>query len=137
MRAVPLPGVYLSKRRRPRALNAMTGAKPSWPASVGWLRLPMRYALASRDMTRIYRELQRFGHSQQAIARIVGQSQPEVSAIIHGRRVMAYDVMWRTFEGLGAPLCVAGMGRCCDCCGHLIPEADPDQPDDPGPAGQQ
>jgi transcriptional regulator with XRE-family HTH domain/tetratricopeptide (TPR) repeat protein len=68
-----------------------------------WDRPDMREALAVRDITRVYRLLQKIGFSQQRIAALTGQSQPEVSAIIHGRKVMAYDVLSRICDGLGAP----------------------------------
>lgn len=68
-----------------------------------WERPEMRKALAARDITRVYRLLQKIGFSQQRIAALTGQSQPEVSAIIHGRKVMAYDVLSRICDGLGAP----------------------------------
>ncbi len=63
----------------------------------------MRVALGARDVTRVYRLLHRAGYSQQHIAALTGQSQPEVSAVIHGRRVMAYDVLSRVADGLGIP----------------------------------
>jgi predicted XRE-type DNA-binding protein/tetratricopeptide (TPR) repeat protein len=68
-----------------------------------WERPEMRAALGMQDLTRVYRLLQKLGFSQQRIAGMVGQSQPEVSAIIHGRKVMAYDVLARVAEGLGIP----------------------------------
>jgi transcriptional regulator with XRE-family HTH domain len=68
-----------------------------------WDRPEMRAALAERDVTQIYRLLQQIGFSQQRIAALTGQSQPEVSAIIHGRKVMAYDTLSRICDGLGAP----------------------------------
>jgi len=79
-----------------------------------WDRPEMRAALGARDITRIYRLLQKIGFSQQKIAALTGQSQPEVSAIIHGRKVMAYDVLARIAEGLGVPrgyMGLAYMGR--------------------------
>jgi hypothetical protein len=63
----------------------------------------MRAALAVRDITTVYRLLQKIGFSQQRIAALTGQSQPEVSSIIHGRKVLAYDVLSRICDGLGAP----------------------------------
>ncbi|HSV68246.1 MAG TPA: helix-turn-helix transcriptional regulator [Mycobacteriales bacterium] len=69
----------------------------------------MRAVLAERDITRIYRMLQTYGYSQQHIAVLTGQSQPEVSAIIHGRRVMAYDVLSRIADGLSFPRGLAGL----------------------------
>jgi antitoxin component HigA of HigAB toxin-antitoxin module len=68
-----------------------------------WQRPAMRAALFERDITTVYRLLQKVGFSQQRIAALSGQSQPEVSAIIHGRRVMAYDVLSRIADGLGIP----------------------------------
>jgi transcriptional regulator with XRE-family HTH domain len=68
-----------------------------------WDRPEMRAVLAERNITRVYRLLQKIGFSQQHIAALTGQSQPEVSAIIHGRKVMAYDVLSRICEGLGVP----------------------------------
>jgi hypothetical protein len=68
-----------------------------------WERPEMRAVLAVRDMTGVYRSLQKLGFSQQRIGAMTGQSQPEVSAIIHGRKVMAYDVLERSAEGLGIP----------------------------------
>ena len=40
---------------------------------------------------------------------MTGQSQPEVSAIMHGRRVMAYDVLVRIADGLGIPRGLMGL----------------------------
>jgi len=54
-----------------------------------WDRPAMRAALTARDITRVYRLLQKIGFSQQRIAALTGQSQPEVSAIVHGRKVQA------------------------------------------------
>lgn len=83
-----------------------------------WQRPAMAAALATLDMTRV---LQKVGFSQQQIAGLTGQSQPEVSAIIHGRRVMAFSVLRRIVEGLGAPACLAGMTPCQ--CHRLCPVA--------------
>ncbi|HSV67482.1 MAG TPA: hypothetical protein VLJ59_16450 [Mycobacteriales bacterium] len=69
----------------------------------------MRPAVAERDITRLYRLLQTHGYTQQHIAALTGQSQPEVSAIIHGRQVQAYDVIARIIDGLGAPRGMAGL----------------------------
>ena len=68
-----------------------------------WERPEMRAALAVRDICRVYRLLQKVGFSQQRIAALTGQTQPEVSAIIHGRQVRAYDVLSRIANGLGIP----------------------------------
>jgi transcriptional regulator with XRE-family HTH domain len=88
----------------------------------------MRPWLTTRDATRVYRQLQKIGFTQQRIAAITGQSQPEVSAIIHGRRVMAYDVLYRIFSSLGVPLCLVGLASCCPCCPHQPPGDSTGQP---------
>jgi len=77
-----------------------------------WERPEMQAAVTVRDFTKVYRLLQKIGFSQQKIAALTGQSQPEVSAIIHGRKVMAYDVLLRTVEGLGIPRGLAGLSFC-------------------------
>jgi transcriptional regulator with XRE-family HTH domain len=82
----------------------------------------MRGALIVHDVTRVFRQLQKIGFSQQRIATITGQSQPEVSAIIHGRKVQAYEVLRRVFTSLGVPLCLVGMAGCCECCPHQFPD---------------
>ena len=76
---------------------------PCPPDPVTWDEPAMRAGLAARDVTRVYRLLQKLGYSQHRIAAMTGQSQPEVSAIIHGRRVMAYDVLSKIADGLGVP----------------------------------
>jgi len=73
------------------------------PEPETWDPPEMRAALNVQDVTRMYRLLQKRGYSQQQIAAMVGQSQPEVSAVIHGRKVMAYDVLSRIADGLGIP----------------------------------
>jgi transcriptional regulator with XRE-family HTH domain len=51
----------------------------------------------------VYRLLNEAGVPQRTIAALVGQSQSEVSEIIKGRRVQAYDVLARICTGLGIP----------------------------------
>ncbi|MGH3832138.1 MAG: helix-turn-helix domain-containing protein [Pseudonocardiaceae bacterium] len=63
----------------------------------------MRQALADRDISSVYRLLRRIGISQRHIAALTGQSQSEVSEILKGRQVMAYDVLVRISTGLGVP----------------------------------
>ena len=63
----------------------------------------MRDALARRDISEVYRQLRRHGVSQRQIAASTGQSQSEVSEILKGRQVMAYDVLARIADGLGIP----------------------------------
>jgi transcriptional regulator with XRE-family HTH domain len=68
-----------------------------------WEQPDVRAALAARDIGAVYRALTDLGVSQRAIAALTGQSQPEVSEIIGGRRVIAYEVLERIAEGLGIP----------------------------------
>jgi hypothetical protein len=92
------------------------------PDKATWQQQEMRTAVQVRNFTAIYRILQKQGYSQQRIAALTGQSQPEVSAIIHGRKVMAYDVILRIADGLGIPHGLAGLSTCtCD-------DAEPDGP---------
>ncbi|MGH3807185.1 MAG: helix-turn-helix domain-containing protein, partial [Pseudonocardiaceae bacterium] len=70
----------------------------------------MRAALTARDISQVYRLLNAAGVSQRTIAALVGQSQSEVSEIIHGRQVQAYAVLHRICTGLGVP--VEAMGLC-------------------------
>ncbi|MEV6984795.1 helix-turn-helix transcriptional regulator [Sphaerisporangium sp. NPDC051017] len=68
-----------------------------------WERPQMRQALASRDIATVYLLLQRVGVSQRRIAALTGQSQSEISEILNGRQVMAYDVLVRIADGLSIP----------------------------------
>jgi antitoxin component HigA of HigAB toxin-antitoxin module len=101
-------------------LNVLVGGPAQGSGPVDWLRPEMRSALTRRDVSAIYRQLQKIGYSQKKISGLTSQEQPEASAILHGRKVMAYDVLHRVVVGLGAPLCMAGMGGCCTCCGHQL-----------------
>ena len=93
-------------------------------AAALWQRQDVRDALADRDVAKLYRILQRLGMSQRRIAAATGQSQSEISEILAGRRVQAYDVLSRICDGLGAPRGLMGLGIC-DCSrdaqpGHLL-----------------
>ncbi len=68
-----------------------------------WNEPEMKRALADRDISSVYRLLRRVGISQRHIAALTGQSQSEVSEILKGRQVMAYDVLVRIADGLGIP----------------------------------
>ncbi|MFO7192455.1 MULTISPECIES: helix-turn-helix transcriptional regulator [Thermocrispum] len=68
-----------------------------------WETKEMREALAARDISKVYLLLRKEGISQRQIAAATGQSQSEVSEILKGRQVMAYDVLVRIAEGLGIP----------------------------------
>lgn len=72
-------------------------------AAETWRQQEMRAALAARDISTVYRLLRRVGVSQRQIAAMTGQSQSEVSEILKGRQVMAYDVLARIADGLGIP----------------------------------
>jgi transcriptional regulator with XRE-family HTH domain len=63
----------------------------------------MRAALKVRDVSAVYRLLRKRGFSQRLVASLTGQSQSEVSEILKGRQVMAYDVLARIADGLGVP----------------------------------
>jgi transcriptional regulator with XRE-family HTH domain len=68
-----------------------------------WKRADMRAALAARDISAVFRLLQRMGVSQRHIAALTGQSQSEISEILAGRQVVSYDVLARIADGLGVP----------------------------------
>ena len=72
----------------------------------------VRAALAAHDISTVYRLLQAAGYSQKQIAAWTGQSQPEVSAILHGRRVISYAVLARIADGLGIPRGYLGLSWC-------------------------
>jgi transcriptional regulator with XRE-family HTH domain len=95
------------------SVNALDqGFGPEKPDPKMWERPEMQAAVTARDFTKVFRLLQRVGLSQQRIAALTGQSQPEVSAIVHGRKVMAYDVLLRVADGLGVPRGLAGLSSC-------------------------
>ena len=68
-----------------------------------WEQPEMRSVLAARDIGALYRALTATGVSQHQIARLTGQQQSEVSEILKGRQVIAYDVLVRIVQGLGIP----------------------------------
>jgi transcriptional regulator with XRE-family HTH domain len=67
-------------------------------------------ALVARDITTVYKLLCSAGVGQRDIAAMTGQSQSEVSEILNGRQVMAYDVFVRIADGLGVPRGIMGLG---------------------------
>jgi hypothetical protein len=83
------------------------------PPDVNWFRPQMLAAVVARDFATIYRQLQKIGFTQQRIGEHTKQSQPEVSAIIHGRKVLDYYLIKRIISRLGIPPCLAGLGTCC------------------------
>src|SRR3954470_15512848 len=80
-----------------------TGSQGSPIPPEEWEKPEMRTALAAREVSSVYRLLRRTGISQRHIAALTGQSQSEVSEILKGRQVMAYDVLARISDGLGIP----------------------------------
>lgn len=79
-----------------------------------WHRPVMRAALGLHDVSKVYRLLQRTGFSQGHIGFLTEQSQPEVSALVNGRRLVSrYDVLKRIFDGLGVPRGLVGMSSSC------------------------
>ncbi|WP_026360503.1 helix-turn-helix transcriptional regulator [Amycolatopsis nigrescens] len=79
-------------------------ARQGHPISAeAWEGHEMRDALAAREISAVYKLLRREGISQRQIAAMTGQSQSEVSEILKGRQVMAYDVLVRIADGLGVP----------------------------------
>ena len=93
-------------------MNALEQGLPEKPDPATWDWPEMQMAVVARDFTKVFRLLQRIGYPQQRIGALTGQSQPEVSAIIHGRKVMAYDVLLRVVDGLGIPRGMAGLSSC-------------------------
>ncbi|SDC20541.1 helix-turn-helix domain-containing protein [Actinokineospora iranica] len=93
-----------------------------------WQEPETRAALRVRDIGTVYRQLKRHGVSQRRIAALTGQSQPEVSEIMRGRQVMAYEVLSRIADGLGVPRGLMGLAydspRVASCAGPTEGESD-------------
>src|SRR4051812_10864800 len=68
-----------------------------------WERTETRRALAARDLAAVFRLLRKAGTSQRTIATLTGLAPSEVYEIGRGRRVMAYDVLFRVAGGPGVP----------------------------------
>ncbi|HEY6423897.1 MAG TPA: helix-turn-helix transcriptional regulator [Pseudonocardiaceae bacterium] len=81
----------------------VAGAQDHPVSPEAWDEPEMKRALVDRDVSSVYRLLRRVGISQRQIAALTGQSQSEVSEILKGRQVMAYDVLARISDGLGIP----------------------------------
>ena len=95
MNTVPHPRLYVD---------------PSW-----WDNVELRPQLARQDVGALYRWLQRHGWSQAQIGAAAGQTQPEVSAILNGRKIRAYSVLLRITDGLGIPRGYLGLSSCIRC----------------------
>jgi len=91
--------------------QAAGGEKPAPLIDPALYRLDdVRPVLAERDIAALYRILKDdAGITQRQIAELTGQSQSEVSEILKGRRVLAYDVLVRIAEGLGIPRELMGL----------------------------
>ena len=85
---------------------------PEW-----WTAPDLRPSLAVRDIGALFWWLNRRGWSQTMIGARTGQSQPEVSAIMHGRQVQAYSVVVGVADGLGIPRGYFGLSHCVECSG--------------------
>jgi hypothetical protein len=98
------------------------------PPLAEWLRPSMLDALAIHDMGSVYRMLGKIGYSQHHIADLTRQKQPEISAIMKGRLVSAYDVFARVARGLEIPPCLVGLsfGDCDNGC-RIHPRAQDNQ----------
>ncbi|GAB3922114.1 helix-turn-helix transcriptional regulator [Kribbella albertanoniae] len=77
---------------------------PTW-----WGRPELRAVLATRDAAGIFRWLQRHGWSQTHIGARTYQSQGEVSEILNGRQVKAYDVLERIADAFEIPRGLMGL----------------------------
>ncbi len=91
-----------------------------------WDDPQMRQALYVRDMATVYRLLQRIGISQRHIATLTTQSQSEISEILKGRQVMAYDVLGRIADGLGIPRGYMGLAYDTSCPEPAQPTKEPE-----------
>lgn len=78
----------------------MSGDASHIESEVLW-RADVRRALVRRDVTAVFRLLTEAGYPQRRIAHLTGMSQSQVSEVVHGRQVMAYDVLARIADGLG------------------------------------
>ncbi|MGH3831377.1 MAG: helix-turn-helix domain-containing protein [Pseudonocardiaceae bacterium] len=74
----------------------------------------VRAALADRDIGRLFCLLRRVGVSQRRIAELTGQSQSEVSEILHGRQVLNVRVLERIADGFGVSRKRLGVSYCKD-----------------------
>ena len=86
----------------------------------------MHAAITKRDIATVYRLLNKAGIAQRTIAAATGQSQSEVSDILHkGRQVMAYDVLVRICTGLVIPRGMMGLAYDGDIEPVVEPAAEP------------
>jgi len=103
-------GYDLHRHRSSEELDGGSAGGDGAPPPAEWYWRPeVRPVLAAHDIAALYRLLKDDGLTQRTIARLTGQSQSEVSEILAGRRVLAYDLLVRIAEGLGIPRELMGL----------------------------
>lgn len=80
------------------------------PALPNWYQPKYAAMLATRDVRGIFNALKEEGWSQRRISDVTGMRQGEVSAVVHGRRVISVNVLERIAESLNIPLGRMGLG---------------------------
>jgi transcriptional regulator with XRE-family HTH domain len=115
--------------------GARVAPHPKQPDPATWDREEMRALLRRHDFPRVFQQLQKIGYSQLHIGRLTGQTQPEISAIIHGRRPISYYLIRRIVRGLGIPPGHAGVSWC-DCDTTTTAPGDPPEETSPAPDPQ-
>jgi transcriptional regulator with XRE-family HTH domain len=104
-----------------------------------WEQPETRHAQLTRDVAELYRILNRRGVSQRVIAYLTGQSQSEISEILGGRRVVAYEVLERVCLGLMIPPGHMGLAYDADTSqllGPMSPQWKGDQPPKAAPTAK-
>jgi hypothetical protein len=94
--------------------TVLSSAAMGLPCPELWDRPVARAALAGHDMAGVFSVLRAEGFSQHQIGVLTGQRQPEISAILAGRRVIAYPVLSRIADGLAVPRGLMGLSWCTD-----------------------
>jgi transcriptional regulator with XRE-family HTH domain len=74
-----------------------------------WDEPGIRAHLAVRDIANVFRLLRGQGFTHRQLAELAGMSQSQVSEIMSGRQVQAYDVLVRICQGLGVPRAYMGL----------------------------
>jgi transcriptional regulator with XRE-family HTH domain len=93
-----------------------------------WDSPTLRPVLARRDIGGLYRWLQRHGWSQTQIGAATCQSQGEVSEILAGRQVRAYDVLARIADAFEIPRGLMGLAYGLTDGEQAIQDVDEDDP---------
>ena len=117
---VYMPGIWVLRMALTNVAAVNTVPRPLPQVDPAWWGHPLlRPRLAAQDIQALYRWLQRHGWSQAQIGAATGQTQPEVSAILHGRKVQAYEVLVRVSAGLEIPPGYLGLSGCIACAGTV------------------